>query len=86
MLNFSSCNKRLTFFLLLRSDSSEAAEGAHYFHPLTARCSGGAVRQDPVPGHLHEGRGGAEDQPAGVQSSGEDPAPDVCFLFVLFCF
>ena len=61
------------FFLLLRrSDSPEAATGADYLHPLSARRPGVSVRKDPVPGHLHAGGGGAEDQPAGVQSPGEN--------------
>ena len=65
------------FFLLLRrSDSPEAAAGADHLHPLSARRPGVSVRKDPVPGHLHAGGGGAEDQPAGVQSPGENRDSD----------
>lgn len=54
------------------SDPQEAAEGADHLHPLPARRPGGSVRQNPVPGHLHAGGGGAENQPAGVQSPGNE--------------
>ena len=56
---------------LSRSDSQEAAAGTDHLHPLAARCPGGSVRQNPVPGHLHAGGGRAENQPARVQSPGE---------------
>lgn len=52
-------------------EPAEAAPGADHLHPDTARHPGVVVRQDALPGHLHEGGGGAENQPARVQSAGE---------------
>lgn len=53
-----------------RSHPAEAAAGAHHLHALAAGRPRGAVRQDPLPRHLHARGGGAQDQPAGVQSPG----------------
>lgn len=53
------------------SQPAEAAQGADHFHPDAAGHPGVAVCQDALPGHLHAGGGGAENQPARVQSAGE---------------
>lgn len=54
----------------LCSHTPEAAQGAHHLHPHTAGHPGGAVLQDPLPRHLHEGGGGPQDQPAWVTCAG----------------
>lgn len=59
------------FLFLFRSNSQEAAPGADNLHPLPARRPGGSVRQNPVPGHLHAGGGGTENQLTWVQSPGK---------------
>lgn len=48
-------NKHFVF-----SQPAEAAQGANHLHQDSAGHSGVAVRQDPLPGYLHEGGGGAE--------------------------
>lgn len=53
-----------------RSHPAEAATGAHHLHALTAGRARGAVRKDSLPRHLHARGGGAQDQPARVQSPG----------------
>lgn len=51
--------------------SAEAAARENHLHARAARHPRGTVRQDAVPGYLHERRGGSQDQPARVQSPGE---------------
>ncbi|CAJ0965617.1 unnamed protein product [Ranitomeya imitator] len=49
------------------------------FTPSTAQRAGEELRQDPLPGHLHEGRAGPEDRPHGVQGADEDLSDQVWF-------
>ena len=66
-------------YLRLYSHSQETASGAHHFHPHPAGHPGGPVLQDALPGHLHEGGGGSEDQPARVPCPGTAaPGPLKC--------
>lgn len=52
------------------SHPAEAATRAHHLHALSAGRARGALRQDSLPRHLHARGGGAQDQPARVQSTG----------------
>ena len=63
------CDKR-TVPYILRPFFAEAASGANHFHEGPTRHSGISLREDEVPGHIHERRGGAQNQPAGIQSPG----------------
>lgn len=55
---------------LICSHSQEAAQRAHHLHSDTAGHPGSSVLQDPLPGHLHEGGGGPQDQLARVPCAG----------------
>ena len=54
---------------LRRSFPAQTASRTNDFHSSSIGRLGIAVREDPIPGHLHEGGGGAQNQSAGVQSS-----------------
>lgn len=62
---------RFVFVYFYRREPSETASGAHHVHAHAAGHPGVSVRQNAVSGHFHEGGGGAEDQPARVQSAGQ---------------
>lgn len=62
---------RLTVFSLPISDPSQTAKGKNDVHAGPARRAGELVRQDSLPGYLHEGRGGPEDQPPRIARPGE---------------
>lgn len=75
-----SVNGRKCLFLLrvtippclpLCSHSPEAAQRAHDLHTDAAGHLGGAVLQNPLPRHFHEGGSGPQDQPAGVTCTGK---------------
>lgn len=59
------------FCSFLIRDSSQTEEREDDVHSGPARRAGEPVRQDSVPGYLHERGGGLKDQPAGIQSAGE---------------
>ena len=49
----------------------KAAPGTHHVYARPAGCVGGIVCQDTLPGHIHAGRGGAQDTARRVASSSE---------------
>lgn len=57
--------------LLPCSHSPQAAQRAHNLHTDTAGHPGGAVLQNPLPRHFHEGGSGPQDQPARVTCTGK---------------
>lgn len=54
----------VTVYVLMSSHSEEAAEGAHYLYAHAAGHPRSPVYQNTVPRHIHERRGGPENQPS----------------------
>lgn len=61
----------LTRSVLRSSNAQETETRKDYFYARPVGRSGGVVRQNALPGHIHARGGGAENQPAGVSSPGE---------------
>lgn len=61
------------FCFSLISNAPQTEEREDDLHSSPARRSGKPVLQDPLPRYLYARGGGPEDQPARVQSPGENP-------------
>lgn len=64
-------------FTLCSSNAKETETREDYFYARPVGRSGGIVRQNSLPGHIHARRGGAENQPAGVSSPGQSKTLDL---------
>lgn len=72
-------------FILCSSNAKETETREDYFYARPVGRSGGIVRQNSLPGHIHARRGGAENQPAGVPSSGQPQSLDLQEEILALC-
>lgn len=63
-------------FTLCSSNAKKTETRKDYFYARPVGRSGGIVRQNALPGHIHARRGGSENQPAGVSRPGQSQTLD----------